>query len=448
MMATVRRVVCLLAAALCCTALCVTAAAEATGASPPGGTSPATSGPAQAESTTDQTDVEAAKKKADAVRAKDALGNMTAAVERVIKVADYALQVVVSEVAMPALAISYYALVNLSEVVPPSKESKMGVPVKPEADSSATDANFVTSVRDAASKEKIAQAAASAAKAKALFALLGDAPTKAVTSAKNAEQHVRDTLQSTTAAAGEAFTALTKAVEIVAKSSAVAEECRTEVDKIAKLMESVSGAVDAAANLTSSVSDFANATAAASSATNTEASKDIETLKALRNDFVPVADLVHDTLEKSVEVTISAARMLNRTRKLLGVAKGLTLDTEDAVQTTIAAKAAAEGLLKKAEAVLPQVEKKLEETVKKVDEGQFATAVNEVRERSSGADGGLKLPIPAPRETPAAVTEALETEMKATDAEKLIAGVDGSDIPAWVRAPLMLLLLLACVAVW
>ncbi|KEG08198.1 hypothetical protein DQ04_07761020 [Trypanosoma grayi] len=497
MMATVRRVVCVLAAALCCTALCVTASA-ALSAQPTGTGTLLTTESLQVEPRSQETPlVSEPPESPDELAAKKVLQAMAGEAEKVLRVVHDVLEAAVVKVVLPSLETSFTALTDLSASLPPGEGSKIKAPVE------AKNPPTVASVREA--KVEIGKAALKAAEANSSFSALGDKAEKAVENAKAAAQVFMDALKKDTGKGGAAFVAVADVVKNLTDSGAVAVECQDEAKKIAKLVEITSLALDAAANVTQKASAFAKK----EPAEPTE--EDNKELDALRTESAMASTLVYDALKDSVDVTVSAALLLNRTRKLLNVMKTVKLNDKgiktlagafDAIGT---AKEAALKFLKGSEVALPEVETKLTEVIEKIDDKQLAatltkarehiapvedavkslstqpekaaeipanvksdigTGVEKVNDSSSNSDGLAKSSTPTIQAAATKVSEALESETSAGDAvtrvsesvgkditadttaaAQLVAGIDGSEIPTWVRDPLMLLLL-ACVAVW
>ncbi|KEG05270.1 hypothetical protein DQ04_24311000 [Trypanosoma grayi] len=156
----------------------------------------------------------------------------------------------------------------------------------------------------------------------------------------------------------------------------------------------------------------------------------------------------------------------------------------DAIGT---AKEAALKFLKGSEVALPDMEKKLTEVIKKIEAERLAAALRKAREHigpvedvikslSTQPEKAAEIPVNsksgivnsfqkakegtsdpdslAEPSTPTREAEAAKftdpvgrsITANTTGAARVAAGIDNSDIPTWVRAPL--LLLLACAAVW
>ncbi|KEG06555.1 hypothetical protein DQ04_13361010 [Trypanosoma grayi] len=151
------------------------------------------------------------------------------------------------------------------------------------------------------------------------------------------------------------------------------------------------------------------------------------------------ATVAKTNAESAKESAISTAQSIDSALKVAEVVKKLV---DEACSSANNARGAAKQNKDKADAALVEAEEELKKftTVEKPESRLPEEEEPPTDHKSSETEGTVPLPTDQPAKT--------EDKISGTAGGSNIGVKDGSDIPAWVRAPLMLLLLLACVAVW
>ncbi|KEG07940.1 hypothetical protein DQ04_08421000 [Trypanosoma grayi] len=250
-------------------------------------------------------------------------------------------------------------------------------------------------------------------------------------------------IQAATRIPGEAVKLLEvirRAQEEASKAIAVVKKYLTEVEEGNKVVKNVLKETNAILSAATKVDKVAKRDQSNAAITKEECTE----LKQLTLDGFESVPL---RVETQKGTRGSTAEALRETERLEALMKTAILSADNAVELATTEKSAAQAALQEATQELEAAKKKQQESEKQ-KEGILESEVSE-------RDGEKGLNRPQQPDTTDATSNppagaSLPTADGTADGEKLLAQhTDGSDVPAWVRAPLMLLLLLmACVAAW
>ncbi|KEG05535.1 hypothetical protein DQ04_20761000 [Trypanosoma grayi] len=237
-------------------------------------------------------------------------------------------------------------------------------------------------------------------------------------------------------AAEKVVAEIQKAQQEASKASDLAKKYRTEVEEANKAVEVLS-----ATNVTLSAATKADEAAKKVPSGTAIPESDCNELKNSKFDGSETLSL---GVQKMKGARVRTPEDVKETDGLEALMKAAVKHADNAVELAKTEKSTAEAELRQAITELEAAEKKQKESEKQKEE----ILESEVSERDE--QKGLNRPH-QPDTTDATSNPPAGALLPKTDGtadgEKLLAQhTDGSDVPAWVRAPLMLLLM-ACVAV-
>ncbi|KEG08100.1 hypothetical protein DQ04_08001000 [Trypanosoma grayi] len=474
-MVLLRRVVWVLAAALCCTSLCVTSAAAENAVLPPAGTREAAQAKVAA-CTKDLSNAQALLQGAEeayakADEAKREVDNFTAKATKAKKSASEAESM--SNAAVKSIAEGLEALKKAADAgTETTAVVTLGVgDLKAAAGGAQTAANKANSAAVKASEavKLLEEATEHAKNVRDRAEKLGEGMKAEVW--KNAVKSVGDAFSREGAKTLNAEAALKLAVKTVNKNkkgNAAANlffSARMMAEQIGLALTNIKRA-EADAKLAET-----NAKNAAESATEADEKPKTETSQegtaAVTEKVNKAATDAKTNAESAEKNTGGTAQSIDNALKVAEVVKELT---EEAWSSADDAKDAAKKKKDGADAALVEAEEELKKFTKvEKPESQLPEAEEPPTDhKSSEAEATVPLPTDQPPKSEKTAVEGKDQTTTTPNPTDLVKGDSstpegmpaalvaankdsaayGSDIPAWVRAPLLLLLLLACVAVW